>query len=26
MGAAFVGQRAVFRVHDLHVDLKDMIG
>jgi len=24
MGAAFVGQRAVFRGHDLHADLKDM--
>lgn len=24
MGAAFVGQRVVFRGHDLHTDLKDM--
>ena len=24
MGQAFVGQRAVFRGHDLHADLKDM--
>ncbi len=24
MGAAFVGQRAVFRGHDLHAELKDM--
>ena len=24
MGACFVGQRAVFRGHDLHADLKDM--
>src|SRR5436309_888547 len=24
MGAAFVGQRAVFRGHDLHADLRDM--